>query len=209
LRIFSDILLSMIDLIHEINRLWEPVYPFLARQVRELYGRNDGRILDVGPFAGTIFELKKDWAGGSFLIGGFPSGMPRLFRAEAVTRNMEGGVDIVETSPLLACIRENTIDVVVFRGALFFPSLFRTDLSAIYRILRPGGIGFVGGGFGKHTPSSIIEAIGERSRVLNLLIGKIVISAEEVWRDVKGQEVEEHMDVISEGGLWIVIRKQA
>ena len=197
----------MIDLIHEINRLWEPVYPFLARQVRELYGRNDGRILDVGPFAGTIFDLKKDWAGGSFLIAGFPSGMPRSFRAEAAARNMEGGIDIVETSPSLACIRENTIDVVVFRGALFFPSLFRTDLSAIYRILRPGGIGFVGGGIRK--TYSLIDYRDHRSALtgVNLMIGKIVITAEEVWQDVKGQEVEEHMDVISEGGLWIVIRK--
>ena len=197
----------MLELIHEINRLWGPVYPHLSEQVRELYGRDGGRVLDIGPFAGTIFDLKRKLTGGSFLIASFPSGMSPFYRAEATVRNMEGGIDIVESSPTLACIRDNTIDVIVFRGALFFPSLFRTDLPAVYRVLRPGGVGFVGGGFGKYTPPSVIEAIAERSRELNFGIGKVVITPDAIRQEVKGEEVERHMEVTSEGGLWVVIRK--
>jgi hypothetical protein len=197
----------MLELIHEINCLWQPVYPHLSEQVRELYGRDSGRVLDVGPFAGTIFDLKRKLTGGSFLIASFPSGMSRYYRAEATARNMDGGIDIVESSPTLACIRDNTIDVIVFRGALFFPDLFRTDLPAVHRVLRPGGVGFVGGGFGKYTPPSVIDAIGERSRELNFGIGKVMITPDAIWQDVKGQEVEKHMEVISEGGLWVVVRK--
>ena len=197
----------MLELIHEINHLWEPVYPYLAEQILELYGKGDGRILDVGPFAGTIFHLKRKLTGGSFLIASFPSGMSSFYRAEATAGNVEGGIDVIESSPTLACVRDNTIDVVIFRGALFFPSLFRTDLSAVYRVLRKGGVGFVGGGFGKYTPPSVIEAIGERSRELNFGIGKVVITPDAVRQSVKGQEVEKHMEVISEGGLWVVIRK--
>jgi hypothetical protein len=197
----------MLELIREINRLWGPVYPHLSEQVRELYGRDGGRVLDIGPFAGTIFDLKRKLTGGSFLIASFPSGMSPFYRAEATARNMEGGIDIVESSPTLACIRDNTIDVIVFRGALFFPSLFRTDLPAVYRVLRPGGVGFVGGGFGKYTPPSVIEAIAERSRELNFGIGKVVITPDAIRQEVKGQEVERHMEVTSEGGLWVVIRK--
>lgn len=197
----------MLELIHEINRLWEPVYPFLSEQIRELYGREQGRVLDVGPFAGTIFDLKRKFTGGSFLIAGFPSGMSPFYRAEAAARHIEDGIDIAETSPSLSCIRENAIDVAVFRGALFFPSFFHTDLAAVYRVLRPGGVGFVGGGFGKYTPQAVIDAIGERSRELNLKIGKVVITPDSVWQEVSGLEVAKHMEVISEGGLWIIIRK--
>ena len=197
----------MLELIHEINLLWEPVYPYLSEQVLDLYGRDGGRVLDVGPFAGTIFDLKERLAGGAFFIAGFPSGMAPYFSARARARNMEGMVDIIESSPLLSCVRDNSIDIVIFRGALFFPSLFRTDLQAVYRVLRPGGVGFVGGGFGKYTPPTVIEAIGDRSRELNFKIGKVVITPDTVRQDVKGQEVEKHMEIITEGGLWVVIRK--
>lgn len=197
----------MLELIHEINLLWEPVYPYLSKQVRELYGKDEGRVLDMGPFAGTIFDIKGRLEGGSFLIAAFPSGTSRFYQARARGWNMEDSVDIIESSPPLSCVRDNSIDVVVFRGALFFPSLFRTDLSAVYRVLRPGGVGFVGGGFGKYTPQSVIEAIGDRSRELNFKIGKVVITPDAVWQGVRGQEVEKHMEIISEGGLWVVIRK--
>ena len=90
---------------------------------------------------------------------------------------------------------------------MFFPSLFRTDLSVIYRVLKPGGVGFVGGGFGKYTPPSVIEAIGAQSRDLNLRLGKVGVTAGDIWRTVKGQAVEKHMEVTSDGGLWVVIRK--
>ena len=44
-------------LIKELNRLWEPVRPFLVTQVEELYDRRDGPILEIGPFSGLIFAL--------------------------------------------------------------------------------------------------------------------------------------------------------
>jgi len=197
----------VLKFIDEINRLWEPVYPYLSEQVRELYGRDEGRVLDIGPFAGTIFDLKKKLKGGSFLIASFPTGMSSFYRAAAEARKMDDGIDIIETSPSLSCLKDNTIDVAVFRGAFFFPSLFHTDLSAVYRVLRQGGVGFVGGGFGKYTPPAVIGSIGARSRDLNFKIGKVVIAPDTIWQDVTGQEVRNHMEVISEGGLWVIIRK--
>lgn len=42
----GEIALTMkqIDLIKELNRLWESVRPYMARQVGKLYGRQDGRV---------------------------------------------------------------------------------------------------------------------------------------------------------------------
>ena len=38
-----------LDIIKEIDRLWDPVYPYLAKQIHELYGRKDGNIMEIGP----------------------------------------------------------------------------------------------------------------------------------------------------------------
>ena len=38
---------------------------------------------------------------------------------------LAGEISVAETDQSLAGIKENSIDLVIFRGALFFPSLFR------------------------------------------------------------------------------------
>jgi hypothetical protein len=64
----------------------------------------------------------------------------------------------------------------------------------------------IGGGFGKFTPESVIKKIGKRSRDLNLAIGKIEADRDELWKDIQ-KNVKGKCEIISEGGLWVLIRK--
>jgi len=201
--------MTSIDLnfIQEIDVLWKPVYPYLSQQIHELYARQDGNILEIGPFCGVIFTLQQKSIGRSFLIATFPSGMGNFFREEAKNRKLQGKIKIIETDPSLTGVEENKIDLAIFRGAFFFPSLFEVNFSAIYRVLKTQGIAFIGGGFGKFTPDSVIKKIGKRSRDLNLKIGKIEINEDELRRDIQKSHVKRKVEVISEGGLWVVMKK--
>jgi len=147
-------------LIEELNLLWEPIRPYLARQVEELYGRRDGHVLEIGPFSGLIFSLAQKKVGQSFLIAAFPQAAVPLYRQEARKHGLEDRVRIIESDSSLIGIADESVDLAIFRGALFFPTLFRVDFGAIYRTLRTAGIAFVGGGFGKHTPSEVVSQIG-------------------------------------------------
>jgi len=196
-----------LDLIREIDRLWDPVYPYLARHIREIYGRADGNILEMGPFCGVIFTLITQGIGSSFSIGAFPKGMDDFFRQEARRRKMEGKIEIMETDPSLRGVGENRIDLALFRGAFFFPSLFRVNFSEIHRVLRPDGMAWIGGGFGKYTPEAMIKHIGKRSRDLNLRIGKIEVDKDQLRQDIEKSHVKGRVEIISEGGLWVLLRK--
>lgn len=196
-----------LDLIKEIDSLWEPVYPYLAQQIHELYGRQDGNILEIGPFCGMIFTLQRKKIGCSFLIATFPSGMGDFFRQEGKKRKLEDKIEIIETDSSLTGIKENKIDLAIFRGAFFFPSLFKVNLSEIYRILRSNGIAFIGGGFGKYTPNTVIKSIGKRSRDLNLQIGKIGVNEDQLQQDIEKNNMKGKIEIISEGGLWVLMRK--
>jgi hypothetical protein len=77
----------------------------------------------------------------------------------------------------------------------------------IYRVLKPGGIAFIGGGFGKFTPEAVIKDIGKRSRDLNLQIGKIEVNEEKLWKDIQAENVKWKFEVVTEGGLWVVMKK--
>ena len=194
-------------LIDELNLLWEPVRPFLARQIEELYGRRDGHILEIGPFSGLIFALAHKNVGESFLIAAFPEAAIPLYRQEARKHGLEDRVRIIESDGSLIGIADDSVDLAIFRGALFFPALFQVDLGAIYRKLRTAGIAFVGGGFGKHTPPEVISRIGKRSEQINAAMGRVRVTVESVWDQVRLSHLEEKCEITTEGGLWVVMKK--
>jgi hypothetical protein len=197
----------VLKMIKEIDRLWEPVYPYLTMQIQDIYKGQGGNILEIGPFCGVIFHLQRQAIGSSFLIATFPQGMGGFFQEEATRLKLEDKVNIMETDSYLSGIKENTIDLAIFRGALFFPSLFHVEFSAIYRALKVNGVALIGGGFGRFTPPEVIQDIGERSRDLNLRIGKVEIGTDTIWQFIKASNVRGNFEVISKGGLWVKMEK--
>jgi hypothetical protein len=199
---------STLEAIQEIYQLWKPVYPHLARHILEYVDRPAAEVLEIGPFCGVGFELKRIKPEASVCFAVFPGEMAEFFRKEAAAQCGKDSVAVIETDPSLAGIKEGSADVAIFRGAFFFPSLFEADLSRIYRILRPGGFAFVGGGFGRLTPESVIRPIGKRSRELNLAIGKVEIEKQDLKRKMDAlPEKKGGIELLTEGGIWVLIRK--
>ena len=194
-------------LIEELNLLWKPIRPFLARQIEELYGRRDGHILEIGPFSGLIFTFAQKNVGQSFSIAAFPQATIPLYRQEARKLGLEDRIRIINTDSSLIGIADDSVDLAIFRGALFFPSLFQVEFSAIYRTLSTEGIAFIGGGFGKYTPSEVISQIGKRSEQLNAAMGRVRITVESVRNQLRSSALEEKCEITTEGGLWVVLRK--
>lgn len=194
-------------LIQELNLLWEPIRPFLARQIEELYGRGDGHILEIGPFSGVIFALAQKNIGQSFLIASFGQAATALYREEARKYGLEDRVRIVESDSSLTGVGDGSVDLAIFRGALFFPPLFKVDFEAIYRTLKRAGIAFVGGGFGKYTPPEVISQIGKRSEQLNTAVGRVRVTVESVRDQLRACHLEGKSEITTEGGLWVVMKK--
>ncbi len=194
-------------LIEELNLLWKPVRPYLANQVEELYGRRDGHILEIGPFSGLIFTLAENHVGQSFSIAAFPKTAIPLYQQEAREHQLEDEVKIIESDSSLTGISDESVDLSIFRGAFFFPDLFRVDLGAIFRTLRTSGIAFVGGGFGKHTPPEVISQIGKQSERLNAEMGRVRITVESVQDQIRSSHLEKKCQIMTDGGLWVVVRK--
>ena len=196
-----------IDPIMELSRLWEPVRPYLARQVSEWYGRHDGSVLEVGPFSGLALELARRGIGASFQMAVFPGEVAEDLKGEAREMGLEDKVTIAESDDKLSGVSVEAFDLIVFRGAFFFPSFFRPDLSAIYRSLKPGGMAFVGGGFGCHTLEDVIRGIEMRSKGLNQALGRVRITERDLWALLEAAELKKKATMVTEGGLWVVLRR--
>lgn len=192
-------------IINEINALWLPVYPYMAEYLLATSGVKGGRFLDLGPFAGglALNILRKCE---SLLVTVIDESEPVLRWVEE--KAAEGGYVARLTTrrrpvdPLPEA--DATFDLVAVRGAFFFltPSL----LQEVKRVLRPGGFGWVGGGYGPTTPDEIIAPIAQRSRMLNEAVGKRRITPEDARAMAGTAGLEECTRVATEGGLWLEVR---
>ena len=193
------------DIIERINTLWLPVYPFMADHVIALSGARSGHVLDLGPFAGglAVSVLAKSAAFHATVI----DESERLLQWTARrAREADCFSRLVLRRAVIEPIPEpdGSFDLVLVRGAFFF--LTPPLLSEIKRVLRAGGIAWVGGGYGPLTPDEVIAPIAERSKQWNEAIGKQRVTVEEAQKLVVSAGLASSARVSTEGGLWIEIR---
>ena len=192
-------------IIREINALWLPVYPYMADHLLATSGGSGGRFLDLGPFAGGLAlnilrkcetfavtvidesELVLRWVEEKAAEGGYASRLTTRRRP----------IDPIPEA-------DAAFDLVAVRGAFFF--LTPTLLREVKRVLRPGGFGWVGGGYGPTTPDEVIAPIAHRSRVLNEAVGKQRITPEDARVMAAAAGLKECARVVTQGGLWLEVR---
>lgn len=191
--------------IREINLLWKPVIPYLADFVLRLCGGDWKSVADVGPFLGISFELAKRKAADEFFVLSFPKGAEVFFKEQAELEGIQ--VKVLVTDPSFRNVEDESFDFLFFRGAFFFPEIFKVDFSALMRILRRGGRAVLGGGYGILAPMDVVATIKDKSRDLNKLIGKVDLKIEDLEELVRNSGVREKTEFIFEGGLWMIIRK--
>ena len=99
-----------------------------------------------------------------------------------------------------------TFDLLICRGAFFFltPQIIRESV----RVLRPGGYGILGGGYGPDTPREIISPIASESKDLNYRLGKKWISRSELVQMVSEANLQNQSAILDKGGLWLLISKE-
>jgi SAM-dependent methyltransferase len=192
----------------EVNALWSKIYPYLALQVMKHYGRKDGEVLELGPFSGGIsMELAGDYPGLNLTIAAQEESAADYLRKEIEEAGLTGKVRVrgSELDPL--GFADGLFDLVIFRGAYFFIDKEGRMLREIYRVLKEGGLAFIGGGYGKETPKALIDEIAGQSRELNDRLGRKRVSWEEVKNMVDKAGLTSHAEVEKEGGLWVLIHK--
>ena len=191
-------------IIGEINALWLPVYPYMADHLLTASGVTGGRFLDLGPFAGglALSVLQK----GESFVATVIDESDQVLRWVEERAAEEGHASRLTTRRLpIDPIPEAdaAFDLVTVRGAFFF--LTSTLLREVKRVLRPGGFGWVGGGYGPTTPEEVIAPIARRSRTLNEAIGKRRVTPEDAQVMVHLAGLEGCTRVVTEGGLWLEV----
>jgi ubiquinone/menaquinone biosynthesis C-methylase UbiE len=124
----------------------KPVYAALARQFVADFGIKDGICVDVGGGSGSLsLALAKTTDLTCYVVDLDPAAV-RLCGIEADEAKLTGRVRALEGDAQNLPLRDNFANLVVSRGSIFFWQDQLQGLKEAYRILKPGGVAFVGCG---------------------------------------------------------------
>jgi SAM-dependent methyltransferase len=188
--------------------LWRKIYPYLAAQGMEYYGKTYGDVLEVGPFSGGIsVELTRRNPDLNITIAAQDRGAVGYLQKEIEDAGLNRKIEVIWSELDNLIFADCLFDLVIFRGAYFFLDEGGRILWEIYRILKEDGLAFIGGGYGKNTPQELINEIADESRVLNDRLGRRRVTEGEVTTMVNNAGLTSHTRIEKEGGLWLVIQK--
>ncbi len=192
--------------IRRLDLLWAKIYPYLAAQVMSVLPKNARKLLELGPFSGGIsFELSESVEDCSIVIADKEQEILDYLSHRVKERNLLGRIRLERTPLFPLKFGDREFDGVISRGAFFF--LNKPILKEIHRVLKRGGIGFVGGGFGVSTPRNLIDEVALESRRLNRRLGKKWLSKAALEKMITAADLEYSVQIIEEGGLWLLLKK--
>lgn len=129
--------------------VFAPVYPALAKQLIQDYGVKEGTAVDLGGAEGFLsIELAKLSGLTVYNVDINPAAV-RLCNLLAEQNKLTGRVVALEADATNLPLRDGLADLVVSRNSLFGWPDRMAGFREAYRILKPGGVAYMGGGFSR------------------------------------------------------------
>ncbi|MGD8777425.1 MAG: class I SAM-dependent methyltransferase [Ignavibacteria bacterium] len=193
-----------------MNGHFKKIYPVIAQQIVDLTGVTKGVCIDLGGGPGMlaislakitdlhviVYDLMKECV----------ELVPQNCRDNGVT---DDKVEAMQGKAEDMKFEDNSIDLVVSRGSIFFWEDQPKGLSEVYRVLKPGGWAYIGGGFGS---KELLDEILEKR------------AGDPKWNEGRKERMKknppEHYAAIldklgidgrvdfSEAGTWIIFQKK-
>jgi ubiquinone/menaquinone biosynthesis C-methylase UbiE len=124
------------------------VYPEIARQVINRTGVITGRCIDLGGGPGMLGICIAKATLLRVTVVDLMQECVDLVRKNSIEEGYSHRVDAMQGVAEDLPFADSSIDLVVSRGSIFFWEDQLQGLAEVFRVLRPGGWAFIGGGFG-------------------------------------------------------------
>jgi len=145
--------------IERISRLFSEVYPYLALYITDKYGYKEGYCLDIGAEAGSLgISLAK-------ITDLYVVSLDNDSVAIDVTvknilfERLAHRMMVIKTDVHDIPFPDDSFNLIVSRGSVFFWDDLPGAIREMYRVLKPGGKIFCGGGLGSREISQRIQQL--------------------------------------------------
>ncbi len=131
------------------KNIFAPIYPVIADNIIKETGITSGICLELGSGPGYLgLELAKLVPDFELILFDQSEDMLRIAEANSDSMLLADRVKTQQGNAEELPYDDNSIDLVVSRGSIFFWEDQIMALNEAYRVLTPGGCAYIGGGFG-------------------------------------------------------------
>lgn len=134
---------------HVVNNIFAPIYPVIAENIINETGIIRGVCIDVGTGFGNLgLELAKLAPDIETILFDLSDEMLKEAQQNCVRMMLSDRVRIQQGNVEQLPFEDNMADLIISRGSIFFWDDQVKGVNEIYRVLKPEGYAYIGGGFG-------------------------------------------------------------
>jgi len=192
------------------REIFAPIYPVIAKQIKQKTGIKTGTCLDIGTGGGYLgIELSKITDLSVYLFDKLDK-MLKIADDNIIKNSLEAKVRTLLGDVHNIPFEDQTINLVISRGSMFFWEDLQKAFREIYRILTPNGMAYIGGGFGSN---ELKEQITTNMKKMNKEWNGGMVkrfdgdSVSEIKSQLSLAGIEDYSISKDGSGLWLVIRK--
>lgn len=186
-----------------------PIYPLIASQITEKIGVKKGICIDVGAGPASLSIAMAKISHLKIYALDVEEEMCKIAEKNITQAELSERITTVKGDVHNMPFPNNSTDLVISRGSVPFWKDLKTAFCEIYRVLKPGGAAYIGGGFGSHQLKEKLkkELNNEKTKSgeNNFKIPKINI--DKLEKAVSKAGINNYILINDDSGLWVLIRK--
>ena len=140
------------------RNVFAPIYPVIAGQIMERYGERTGVCIDVGSGVASLAIALARISDLKIYSLDFSDHILAIAKENLRDEGMLERIDLVLGDVHYIPFEKGVADLITSRGSLIFWKDQKTVFKEFYRVLKPGGMGYIGGGAGS---AELYEKVGE------------------------------------------------
>lgn len=192
------------------EEIFAPLYPVVAKQLIAESKVDKGKCIDFGCGPGHIGLTIAQLSDFNVTLIDKEEEMLQIANKNIQTRLLEERVQTIAADVENLPLENNTVQLAVSRGSMFFWDNKIKAFEEIYRVLAPNGVACIGGGFGTE---QILEKIKidmahHNPKWESQLNERLRPEAVAKWDDImKETNIPRYRVDYNSAGMWIVIEK--
>lgn len=190
--------------------LFAPIYPVIAENIIRRFGITAGTCVDLGSGPASLSIAVARQSDLSLIALDYSDDMHEAASRNIIEAGLSDRIRLLCGDVHAMPLDDDFADLIISRGSMFFWDDLQAAFREVYRILKPGGKTYIGGGFGNAKLRDEISAAMIKKNPDWKEFNRKNISPENVERfrailDEIG--VPEYEIILGDEGFWIVLSK--
>ena len=192
-----------------VRDVFAPIYPVIAEQIKNKTGINEGICLDVGCGTGALGRALARITELEITFFDQSEEMLELAQKYAFEEDILYRSGFVNGDIHAIALEDNSVDIVISRGSSPFWEDWHKAYSEIARVLKIGGMAYIGGGFGNaELREKIVAQMNENNpNWRNSFQDKIKPEREALPAILASLDIAKYTIIDDDSGFWAFIVK--